>query len=78
MNVTPRIAEKPQIASAQPAAAGTNGMPAAPWKTYSLTFGTAGIAPGEVAAVLERPGVRIDKIAYRNGDWSIEGVMYAK
>ena len=78
MDVTPRIAEMHQIASAQPVAAGTNGVPPVPWKTYSLVFGTAGIAPGEVAAVLERPGVRIEKIAYRNGAWSIEGVMYAK
>jgi hypothetical protein len=32
----------------------------------------------EIATVLNRPGVRIQKMLYRRGDWSIEGVMYAK
>lgn len=75
MNVTPRITELRQAAPAAPRA---NGKPAATWKTYSLVFDTAGISPEELATVLDRPGVRIDKIAYRNGAWSIEGVMYAK
>jgi hypothetical protein len=39
---------------------------------------TGGLAPIDVAAVLDRPGVRIDSLAYRHGEWSIEGAMYAK
>lgn len=48
------------------------------WQTYSFMVETRGVAPTAVAAVLEQPGVRINKLAYRGGNWSIEGVMYAK
>ncbi|HEY4542822.1 MAG TPA: type 4b pilus protein PilO2 [Noviherbaspirillum sp.] len=48
------------------------------WQTYAFTVDTKGVTPIAVAAVLERPGVRINKLAYRGGNWSIEGVMYAK
>lgn len=80
MNIAPRVAEMKQAAVPQSgkAAPGPGSAPVIPWKTYSVALDTAGMAPGEVAAVLDRPGVRIDKIAYRNGAWSIEGVMYAK
>jgi hypothetical protein len=57
-----------------------NGQPAPQpdWQKYSFTLSAQGIGPMEVAAVLNRPGVRIQKMLYRHGEWSIEGVMYAK
>jgi len=48
------------------------------WQTYSFAVETRGVAPAAVAAVLQQPGVRINKLAYLGGNWSIEGVMYAK
>ncbi|MBJ7311955.1 type 4b pilus protein PilO2 [Rugamonas sp. CCM 8940] len=53
--------------------------PLAPdWKAFTFTLAAAGLPPLEVAAMLSQPGVRIDKLIYRAGAWSIEGVMYAK
>jgi hypothetical protein len=48
------------------------------WQTYSITLPTGGLSPVTVATILDRPGVRLEKIAYKGGTWSLEGVMYAK
>ncbi|HYD61628.1 MAG TPA: type 4b pilus protein PilO2 [Noviherbaspirillum sp.] len=52
--------------------------PPAEWQTITFNVATGGLSPVEVARVLDRPGVRLDKIAYKGGAWSMEGVMYAK
>ncbi|WGG49430.1 type 4b pilus protein PilO2 [Rugamonas sp. DEMB1] len=52
--------------------------PAPDWKIFSFVLNAGGLPPLEVAAMLSQPGVRIDKLIYRAGAWSIEGVMYAK
>lgn len=86
LELAPKIAK---VKAASPATAATTkkrGMPAldekkpAPpeWQTFSLALTTGGLSPVTVATVLDRPGVRLDKIAYKGGTWSIEGVMYAK
>ncbi|SFV05762.1 type 4b pilus protein PilO2 [Pseudoduganella namucuonensis] len=54
------------------------GAPPPEWQTYAFKIDTVGLAPVTVAAVLERPGVRIDQLIFRGGRWSIEGVMYVK
>jgi hypothetical protein len=48
------------------------------WQGYSFNCDSQGLAPTAVAEILDRPGVRIDRIASRAGHWSIEGVMYVK
>lgn len=48
------------------------------WKGYAVSITAGGIAPMEVAGILNHPGVRIEKLAYAGGAWSIEGVMYGK
>lgn len=53
-------------------------MPLPDWKTFSFTLGAGGVPVKEIATILDRPGVRIDKLMYRGEAWSIEGVMYAK
>ena len=53
-------------------------LPPPEWQTYSLALNTGDLPPVSVAAVLNRPGVRLEKIAYKGGAWSMEGVMYAK
>ncbi len=57
-----------------------NGAPvSAPyWKGYALSVAAGGMAPTEVARMLTHPGVRIEKLVYTGGAWSIEGVMYGK
>jgi hypothetical protein len=71
MGVAPRIASV-----AQKTARGD--APPPEWQTYAFKLNTHGLAPVSVATVLEKPGVRIDKLIYRGGEWSIEGVMYVK
>jgi hypothetical protein len=48
------------------------------WQTFSFTLNAGGLPPREIATILNEPGVRLNKLSYRNGDWSYEGVMYAK
>lgn len=71
MGVLPRITSVAQKTAERTA-------PAPAWQTYAFRLDTHGLSPVTVAAVLEKPGVRIDKLVYRGGEWSIEGVMYVK
>jgi hypothetical protein len=48
------------------------------WQAYSFSCDSQGLAPTAVAEMLDKPGVRIDRIVSRAGHWSIEGVMYVK
>lgn len=63
-----------------PALPGT--VPAKPappeWKTWSVAADLASLSPVAAAELLNQPGVRLDKISWRAGLWSIEGVIYAK
>ena len=52
--------------------------PAPRWQAYSFSCDSQGLAPTAVARMLDKPGVRIDRIVSRAGHWSIEGVMYVK
>ncbi len=71
-----RIEIKPQ--EFPPPPEGRAAPPAPDWKIFSFALNAGGLPPLEVAAMLSQPGVRIDKLIYRAGAWSIEGVMYAK
>ncbi|HEY8608109.1 MAG TPA: type 4b pilus protein PilO2 [Noviherbaspirillum sp.] len=73
MQVGFRLAPQAVVTEAQGATASRP-----PWRTIALSVKARGVAPGTVAEVLSRPGVRIDKLSYRDGEWSYEGVMYAK
>jgi hypothetical protein len=59
-----------------PAAAAQD--PAPRWQAYSFSCDSQGLLPTALAELLDRPGVRIDRIVNRAGHWSIEGVMYVK
>lgn len=77
LGVDARVTNVPALQQA--ASAGGQRPPAVPdWQTYSITMNTGGMPPTEVATVLTQPGVRLEKLAYREGAWSIEGVIYAK
>jgi len=49
-----------------------------PWKFLSFTVRSQGVEPLEIATILNRPGVRLDKIVYSGSDWLMEGTIYAK
>jgi hypothetical protein len=52
--------------------------PQADWQSYSFIVSAAGWSPGDIVTILSQPGIRINNLSYRNGEWSIEGNMYAK
>lgn len=69
-----RIASRPPASKASQASQAST----PPWQAYSFSCDSQGLLPTAVAELLDRPGVRIDRIASRAGHWSIEGVMYVK
>ena len=48
------------------------------WKTWAVSADLASLTPVSAAELITQPGVRLDKISWRSGLWSIEGVIYAK
>ncbi|UOD29658.1 type 4b pilus protein PilO2 [Massilia violaceinigra] len=78
MNLNMQLARK-EAPPAAPAPENGAASAASPdWNTYTYVIGPVGVSPLEVAAMLEMPGIRIEKMRYRAGIWSLEGVIYAK
>jgi hypothetical protein len=48
------------------------------WREQGFTISLGMLGPGPIAAAIGRPGVRLDKILYQNGEWQVEGTIYAK
>lgn len=48
------------------------------WQTWRISAQLGDLSPGNVITYLDQPGVRIEKISYMSGQWTIEGVMYEK
>jgi hypothetical protein len=64
---------------APPPQAAASGPPLKPdWQTFNFKVKTAGVPPADVAEAVSLPGVRLNKLAYRGEEWTIEGVIYAK
>jgi type II secretory pathway pseudopilin PulG len=80
VRISPRLTrvEPPAPPSAQPAIPGMprNEPPKPDWKSFNFTLDAGGVSPVDIARILSRPGIRIEKLIYRAGAWSIEGVMY--
>jgi len=49
-----------------------------PWQAFNFALDAGGIEPQQIGALLDRPGVRVEKATYRGMSWIIEGVIYAK
>ncbi len=47
------------------------------WKSFSFSLNARGVEPELIAAILNRPGVRVDKLTYRGSEWLMEGTIYA-
>ncbi|MGN6668722.1 MAG: type 4b pilus protein PilO2 [Trinickia sp.] len=53
--------------------------PAAPdWRAWTLEVNLGGLSPLRVAALIDRPGVRIERLAYHGGQWSLQGEVYVR
>lgn len=58
--------------------AGSQPPPVPQWKSWTLNADLAALTPVIVADLISEPGVRLERIKWRSGNWSIEGVVYAK
>lgn len=52
--------------------------PAPDWKTFPFALSANSIPPTDIAVLLMQPGIRLEKLSYRSGTWSFEGVIYAQ
>jgi hypothetical protein len=52
--------------------------PPPPWRTWRLSANLGELSPRSLTTYLEQPGVRLDMLSYRAGQWTIEGVLYEK
>lgn len=50
--------------------------PPPPWQSWRLSAELGELSPASVVRYLDEPGVRIDKLSYGAGQWTLEGVMY--
>lgn len=48
------------------------------WQTFSLKVNAGGMPPLEIAAIFDKPGIRIQKISYHASAWTFEGIIYVK
>ncbi|MET3133302.1 hypothetical protein AAKU55_003592 [Oxalobacteraceae bacterium GrIS 1.11] len=79
MNLNLKLVRQETPAPAAPQAGGEkNGTVKANWNTYTYAINSAGLSPLEIADILSKPGIRLDKLMFHGGFWSMEGVIYAK
>lgn len=64
--------------SIQPRPAGQSASDAPPWQVWHFAADLGDLSPRNVMDYLDEPGVRVQKLAYQAGHWSIEGVVYEK
>jgi hypothetical protein len=48
------------------------------WLEQAFAVSLGALGPASIAAEIAKPGVRLDKILYENGEWKMEGTIYAK
>lgn len=82
MNISPRITliAPPAPVQTQRVLPGSKPqeMPKPDWQEFSFAINVGSMPPTEIAGIFSQPGIRLNKLFYRSGQWSIEGVIYAK
>jgi hypothetical protein len=48
------------------------------WQSWAFSLQSAGLPLADLASALSQPGVRLKSLTFRQGEWFIEGVAYAK
>jgi len=48
------------------------------WRGYSFSLQNGGVEPQEIARLLDRPGIRVDRMVYQGSQWTMEGTIYAE
>jgi hypothetical protein len=51
---------------------------APPWEVWWFTADLGELSPRNVMNYLDEPGVRLETLSYRSGQWTVEGVIYEK
>jgi hypothetical protein len=74
LKLTPAQPSRPPA----PNPAGAAAVPPPAWKSYTLQADLATLTPLAAAALLDQAGLRLERIRWRAGAWSIEGVVYVK
>jgi len=53
--------------------------PAAPtWQTWRMTVTLGEMRPDSLIKYLDEPGVRVETLSYKTGQWTLDGVLYEK
>jgi hypothetical protein len=58
--------------------AGQAAADAPPWEIWRFSADLGELSPRNVMDYLDEPGVRLEKLSYRSGQWTVEGVVYEK
>ncbi|WP_323117804.1 type 4b pilus protein PilO2 [Burkholderia alba] len=61
-----------------PAELGSGAPLAFAWHAYRLSASLGGLTPPDFMRAIAVPGLRVQRIAYQNNQWTLEGVLYAK
>lgn len=79
LGIRSQFARDPRAAGLNDAnGAAKTGVPQPDWQTYSFIINGDGLPPLELAALLDLPGIRLERLTYKGGTWIFEGVIYAK
>ena len=70
--IPPPPAPKTALGSSEPE------PPRPDWDTYSFQFNAGSMPPYELIPQFNQAGIRINKLSYRGGDWTVEGNVYVK
>jgi hypothetical protein len=57
---------------------GAGPEPAPTWQTWRLSAQLGEVWPDSIVRYLEEPGVRVEKLSYKSGKWTLDGVVYEK
>jgi hypothetical protein len=53
-------------------------LPAPTWQTWRISAALGEVSPESVIKYLDEPGMRIEKISYKAGQWTLDGALYEK
>ncbi|MBY4833140.1 type 4b pilus protein PilO2 [Burkholderia dolosa] len=55
------------------------GAPPAPsWQTWRMSAQLGDVRPDSLIRYLDQPGVRVETLSYKSGQWTLDGVLYEK
>lgn len=74
----PPVVAPPGRVPGAPFGLGAHEPPRPTWKTWTIKVNLGGVSPRRVAASLSRPGVRLERLTFVDGQWSLQGDVYVQ